>query len=53
MTIMFDRATSGVRNRSVWWVVLVVAFLIAIIFGSLLAVFVAASAIPAHLLKTP
>lgn len=53
MTIMFDRATSGVRNRSVWWVVLVVAFLIAIIFGSLLAVFVAASAIPAHLLTTP
>ena len=53
MTIMLDRANSGVKNRSVWWVILVVAFLIVITFGSLVSIFIAASAIPAHLLKTP
>ena len=49
ITVMLDRAKAGVKNKSMLWIILVLAFSAFLILGSLTAIAIAAAAIPEHL----
>ena len=49
VTLMMDRAEAGIKNRSLAWIALIVFFWIVLFLGSMLALYIGASAIPAHL----
>ncbi|HUC38703.1 MAG TPA: DUF981 domain-containing protein [Candidatus Acidoferrum sp.] len=49
VTVMMDRAESGIKNRSPGWIALIVLFWFLLFAGSMLALYIGVSAIPAHL----
>ncbi len=53
MTLMFDRSQAKIKNKSVLWVALLVAFVAVTLIASLLAVYIGVSAVPGHLLSAP
>lgn len=54
LTLMLDRIRSGARvSVDSRWVALLAIFLIVLVLGSLLAIYIAAAAIPAHLANPP
>ncbi len=53
VTLMLDRAEAGIKNRSVWWWVVIAIFLITLVISSLLAIYVGAVSVPAHLMNPP
>jgi putative membrane protein len=53
MTIMLDRANAGMKNRWAGWILMAAAFIILLTLGSLLALYIAYAAIPAHLMSPP
>lgn len=53
ITIMLDRAQEGIKNKWIGWKVVVVFFALALLGGSLVTLYIAGSAVPAHLLSPP
>lgn len=54
VTLMFDREMEKRKaNKSLVWIVILAIFLIALIFASLLAIYIGASAVPVHLKSAP
>jgi putative membrane protein len=53
MTVLLDRADLGMKIKWVGWYVLAAGFLIFLALGSILAIYIAASAIPVHLASPP
>ncbi len=53
MTLMVDRAEEKIKNRSVVWKIMLAGFILSILLGSLLALFIGINAIPAHLASAP
>ncbi len=53
VSLMIDRAESGIKNRSIAWVAVIAIFCVFLFLGSALALFIASSAVPQHLLNTP
>ena len=49
VTVMMDRAEAGIKHKSFAWTALIVLFLIILFVGSMLAFYIGASAVPAHL----
>jgi putative membrane protein len=53
MTLMFDRAQEKLKHKWFGWKIIVWIFLIALVLASLLAIYIAASAVPVHLKSPP
>ncbi len=53
MTLIVDKLRSGSKIKGNTWALVVLAFMLCMVFGSLLAIFIAASAVPAHLMNPP
>lgn len=49
VTLMLDRAEEGHKNKWLGWTVIIALFWILLALGSLLAIYIAMSALPAHL----
>lgn len=48
VTLMLDRAGEGNKNKWMGWRVIILAFWILLMLGSLLAIYIAMMAVPAH-----
>ncbi len=53
MTVLLDRLDLGLKPKWTGWYAIGITFLLLLTFGSLLAIFIGVSAIPAHLASPP
>ena len=49
VTLMFDRASEGQKNKWIGWQIIIALFWILLVLGSLLAIYIGMAAVPAHL----